>query len=95
VVKIDKSFIDRIAPGEGGSAMVQGVIELSRALGFTCIAEGVEMDAQREVLDQLGCESAQGFLFARPGPGAEMEETLARLRVGHDPEPAISTAAPA
>ncbi len=82
VVKIDKSFIDRIAPDAGGAAMVRGVIDLSRALGCTCIAEGVEEEGQLAVLDQLGCESAQGFLFARPEQGDDIEETLRRLRVG-------------
>ena len=70
-VKIDKSFIDRMTPDAEGSAMVRGVIDLSRALGLTCIAEGVERENQRSVLDELGCDSVQGYLFARPARGAD------------------------
>jgi EAL domain-containing protein (putative c-di-GMP-specific phosphodiesterase class I) len=83
VVKIDKSFIDRITPEAGGSAMVRGVIDLSRALGCTCIAEGVEVEDQLAVLDELGCDSAQGYLFSRPASGDDVEQTLRRLQLGH------------
>jgi diguanylate cyclase (GGDEF)-like protein/PAS domain S-box-containing protein len=81
IVKIDKSFIDRITPDAEGSALVRGVIDLSRALGFTCIAEGVELDSQLSVLDSLGCDSVQGYLFARPASALEIGDTLARLRL--------------
>ena len=80
VVKIDKSFIDRVTPDPDGAAIVRGVIDLSRALGFTCIAEGVEGENQLAALDDLGCESAQGYLFARPASSADIAETLIRLR---------------
>jgi diguanylate cyclase (GGDEF)-like protein/PAS domain S-box-containing protein len=82
VVKIDKSFIDRVTPDAEGSAMVRGVIDISRALGFTCIAEGVETDNQLVVLDQLGCDSVQGYLFARPASVDDIAGTLSRLRLG-------------
>ena len=90
LVKIDKSFIDRITPDAEGSAMVRGVVDLSRALGFACIAEGVELDNQLSVLDQLGCESAQGYLFAKPARAVEIEQTLSSLRFGHASLPSIS-----
>ena len=90
-VKIDKSFIDRITPDAEGSAMVRGVIDLSRALGFTCIAEGVESESQRAVLDELGCDNVQGYLFARPGRATDMAEVLRRLE--RDPAP-TAVAAP-
>jgi diguanylate cyclase (GGDEF)-like protein len=95
LVKIDKSFIDRIAPDAEGSAMVRGVIDISRALGFTCIAEGVETDEQLLVLDQLGCDDAQGYLFARPARGADIAQTLRRLRVGQAAPRLDTTKAPA
>jgi diguanylate cyclase (GGDEF)-like protein/PAS domain S-box-containing protein len=79
-VKIDKSFIDRITPDAGGTTMARAVIDLSRALGFTCIAEGVEHESQRAVLDELGCESAQGYLFARPTCRTDVAEILRRLQ---------------
>jgi len=81
-VKIDKSFIDRITPEIDGAAMVRGVVDLSRALGFTCIAEGVENESQRSILDELGCDSAQGYLFARPAGVVDAAQSLRRLQLG-------------
>jgi diguanylate cyclase (GGDEF)-like protein/PAS domain S-box-containing protein len=81
-VKIDKSFVDRITQDADGSAMVRGVIDLSRALGFTCVAEGVERENQRAVLDKLGCDSAQGYLFARPASGIDIAQAFRRLQTG-------------
>ncbi len=81
-VKIDKSFVDRITRDAEGSAMVRGVIDLSRALGFTCIAEGVERENQRSVLDELGCDNVQGYLFARPASGPDVAQIFRRLQTG-------------
>ena len=80
-VKIDKSFIDRIASGAEGSAVVRGVIDLSRAMGFTCIAEGVEHEVQRHILDDLGCDYIQGYLFGRPASSTNVRDNLKRLRL--------------
>jgi diguanylate cyclase (GGDEF)-like protein/PAS domain S-box-containing protein len=82
LVKIDKSFIDRITPDADSSAMIRGVVDLSRALGLSCIAEGVEMDNQLAVLDELGCDSAQGYLFARPTRPQDIAKTFMSLRGG-------------
>jgi EAL domain-containing protein (putative c-di-GMP-specific phosphodiesterase class I) len=90
-VKIDKSFIDRITPGPNGATMTRAVIDLSRALGFTCIAEGVERKDQRAVLDELGCDNSQGYLFARPASGAEIAKVLRRLQRSPVP-PQLSSA---
>jgi EAL domain-containing protein (putative c-di-GMP-specific phosphodiesterase class I) len=77
IVKIDKSFVDRITIDAEGRAMVRGVIDLSSALGLTTIAEGVEDAEQFGLLRQLGCHSVQGFLFARPMPAERFAESLA------------------
>jgi diguanylate cyclase (GGDEF)-like protein/PAS domain S-box-containing protein len=79
-VKIDKSFVDRITADAGGTTLARAVIDLSRALGFTCIAEGVENESQRVILDKLGCENSQGYLFARPTAGDDVPEILRRLQ---------------
>jgi EAL domain-containing protein (putative c-di-GMP-specific phosphodiesterase class I) len=93
VVKIDKSFVDRITPDAEGGAMVRSVVDLSRALGFTCIAEGVERDDQRVVLDELGCDAAQGYLFARPECAADVVAAFTRLQLGRTASPLPSTIA--
>jgi len=68
IVKIDKAFIDRLTIDAAGRAMVRAVVELSRALGLSTIAEGVEHAGQLSVLRELGCSGAQGYLIARPMP---------------------------
>ena len=71
-LKIDRSFVAGItAPavdgGDGGDrAIVAGCIQMAHALGLTSVAEGVETPAQRDVLVELGCQVAQGYLFAPP-----------------------------
>jgi diguanylate cyclase (GGDEF)-like protein/PAS domain S-box-containing protein len=79
-VKIDKSFVDRITSDSEGSAVVRGVIDLSRAMGFTCIAEGVEEDIQSHILNELGCECLQGYLFGRPTTRADATAAFTSLR---------------
>jgi diguanylate cyclase (GGDEF)-like protein/PAS domain S-box-containing protein len=79
-VKIDKSFIDRMSPDVEGSAVVRGVVDLSHAMGFTCIAEGVEQEAQRFVLAELDCDFIQGYLFGRPRSCTDVTGDFERLR---------------
>ncbi|HEY5173351.1 MAG TPA: EAL domain-containing protein, partial [Acidimicrobiia bacterium] len=80
VVKIDKSFVDRITLDVEGVALVRSVIELSHALALTSIAEGVEREDQLAILDELGCDHVQGYLFAKPMPTAQFADALTRLR---------------
>jgi c-di-GMP phosphodiesterase Gmr len=53
---------------------------MAHTLGFTVIAEGVELDAQAAFLRKLGCEQAQGFLFARPMPAGDFSAMIATTR---------------
>jgi diguanylate cyclase (GGDEF)-like protein/PAS domain S-box-containing protein len=79
-VKIDKSFIDRITSDSEDSAVVRGVIDLSRAMGYSCIAEGVEHDLQRHILDELGCDYLQGYFFGRPASREVVTQEFEKLR---------------
>jgi diguanylate cyclase (GGDEF)-like protein/PAS domain S-box-containing protein len=65
-LKIDRSFINRIENDAGTLAIVTAVIRIGQSLGMTVVAEGVETVAQRDVLRQLGCHAAQGYLIGRP-----------------------------
>ncbi len=65
VLKIDKAFIDDIFTEKGGQ-LVQGMIDISKALEMSVIAEGVEEQAQFDALLQMGCSGFQGYLIARP-----------------------------
>ncbi|MCD9625134.1 putative bifunctional diguanylate cyclase/phosphodiesterase [Rhabdothermincola salaria] len=67
-VKIDRSFVHGLAAGATERAIVASIIELSHALGMGVVAEGVETREQADVLAELGCDRAQGFHFAAPGP---------------------------
>jgi diguanylate cyclase (GGDEF)-like protein len=69
-LKIDQSFV-RDLSDTGNLAVTQYSIELARTLGLTTVAEGVEDAATLRTLQDLGCDEAQGFFFARPTPAAE------------------------
>ena len=79
IVKIDKSFIDRIVLAANDRALVQSIIDVTHALGMISIAEGVEDPEQYSTLAELGCDAIQGYLFARPAPGTSTACTLLRL----------------
>jgi diguanylate cyclase (GGDEF)-like protein len=66
-LKIDKTFVDPLAdPGGEGAAFVSTIIKLAHTLGLNVVAEGIEHSEQRQLLSQLGCDNAQGYLWARP-----------------------------
>lgn len=81
-LKIDRSFVSGLGSSDGASAVVEAVIAMSRRLGLRVVAEGVETEAHRATLLDLGCELGQGYLFGRPVPA---EEALAALRAPTDP----------
>jgi len=72
VLKMDKSFVEGVAGGPGASALASAVIALGNTLGLRTVAEGIENEAQHDVLLALGCQFGQGFLFSRPLPAAEV-----------------------
>ncbi len=76
-LKIDRSFVSRMAAGSRPE-IVQTIVDLSRSLGMSVTAEGVETEEQLAQLRELDCELAQGFLFARPMPPADVEALLGR-----------------
>ena len=71
-VKIDKAFVDGLVTDTGDRAIVRAVLALAGDLGIDVVAEGVETQAQRRVLLELGCTLGQGFLFARPVPHTDL-----------------------
>jgi diguanylate cyclase (GGDEF)-like protein len=75
-LKVDKSLVHNMTSDTKDAAIVRTVIALGRELGFTVLAEGVETEAQFEMLRELGCQQVQGFLTARPVRAAEARELL-------------------
>lgn len=74
MLKIDRTFVGDIATNSSDAHLVEAVIALGHALQLTVVAEGVETPAQAQILRNLGCELAQGYLFARPMPGSEFAQ---------------------
>jgi EAL domain-containing protein (putative c-di-GMP-specific phosphodiesterase class I) len=68
-LKIDCSLTRGLPEAERSLVLVQGLLKIAKDLGLNTVAEGVETLATWQALRQLGCERAQGFLFARPMPG--------------------------
>lgn len=74
ILKVDASFVAGVTdPSSHDLAIVSAAMVLADNLGFDTIAEGVETEAQREVLERLGCSAAQGYLFSRPVEAATID----------------------
>lgn len=78
-LKIDRSFINGLPDDQSDAGIVQAIVQLGRALRLTVIAEGVETEAQRDFLAQLGAHQYQGFLYA---PALEPQAFAARIGLG-------------
>jgi diguanylate cyclase (GGDEF)-like protein/PAS domain S-box-containing protein len=76
-LKIDRSFVKDMSSEKGDATIVRTIIEMAHSLGFTVVAEGVETEEQATFLRLLRCQLAQGFLFAKPMPAAELVKLLA------------------
>ena len=77
-LKIDRSFVTDAWRGGRDGAIAVSVIALGRAFGLHVVAEGVETAGQSNFLLAHGCNQQQGFLFAKPMPGADFDALLAR-----------------
>jgi diguanylate cyclase (GGDEF)-like protein/PAS domain S-box-containing protein len=77
-IKIDQSLIRDLPDGAGGDAIVAAIIALAHSLGMSVTAEGVETQAQLELLRNNECAEFQGYLFSRPVPATEVPALLAR-----------------
>lgn len=78
VLKIDKSFVRDLSAGSGRARLVRGIVNLAHDLGLDVVGEGVETEGERAILAGLGCDYAQGYLFARPLPAEEAEVWVRR-----------------
>jgi len=76
ILKVDKSFIDGVTEGGESSALTAAVIELAGILNLKPVAEGIERADQLERLVDMHCDLGQGFLFAKPLPGSDLEQLL-------------------
>jgi diguanylate cyclase (GGDEF)-like protein len=72
-LKIDRSFVRGIAESAGDAALTAAIVSMGHALRLRVVAEGVETDGQRALLERWGCDELQGYLFAHPMPAAALE----------------------
>ena len=77
-LKIDRSFVADVNEDPSDATIVRTIIEMAHSLGFSVVAEGVETEAQATFLRLMRCEQAQGYLFARPMPAADLVKLLAK-----------------
>ena len=76
MIKVDRSFIQGLESETKDAAITANLVALAHALGVLAIAEGIESDGQLTSLKGLGCDLAQGFLFARPLPAGQVRNLL-------------------
>lgn len=74
VIKIDRSFIKDIETDESDRNIVSAILAMNKKLGFKTLVEGIETDKQNEIVHELGCDSAQGYLYGRPTFADEFAE---------------------
>jgi diguanylate cyclase (GGDEF)-like protein/PAS domain S-box-containing protein len=87
-IKIDRSFINDLCETGGSSPIVQAVVTMALARSMSTTAEGVETEAQRKILCELGCTQMQGFLFSPAVPSRRLKELI----LGQDALPAFVVA---
>ncbi len=75
-LKIDKSFVDQIHSSHKSLTISDAIINMCRGLGINCVAEGIEDEKQLRVLQKMGCELGQGYLFSKPLSFADMCDLL-------------------
>lgn len=86
-LKIDRSFVARMLEDESGGVLVRSIIDLAHDLGMRVVAEGVETHDASAELAELGCDVAQGYLYSRAIPAADVPALLERLRAAAAPIP--------
>jgi diguanylate cyclase (GGDEF)-like protein/hemerythrin-like metal-binding protein len=75
-LKIDQSFIQDIAVDSSDKAIVRTIIAMAQSLNLDVIAEGVETDEQQEILQRIGCNHYQGYVFGKPVPIEQFDEII-------------------
>ena len=79
-LKIDRSFVFGLLANPDDAAIVSSTIGLSKQLGLSVIAEGIENQATADFLVSMGCEEGQGYFFGRPMPAADFERQFVTAR---------------
>lgn len=76
LLKIDRSLVYDIETNSTARHITKAICELGKAMNLTLLAEGVENTSQRDILEELGCDYIQGFLYSKPQPAAIVEKNF-------------------
>ena len=76
ILKVDRSFVSGLGDTEGDLVIVGAVTAMARALGITTVAEGIETAEQLDMLEAMGCDHGQGYLFSRPVDAERIQQIL-------------------
>lgn len=76
ILKLDRSFIQNLSESEKQQTVVKSVIDLCQSLDIQVVAEGVETEEELTLVDSLGCQCIQGFVYAKPKPMADIADWL-------------------
>jgi len=82
-LKIDRSFIMEVTKDEHSRAIVSTIVFLAKRLNMTTVAEGVELDSERQFIQELNCTQFQGFLFSKAVPANQLSAMLPENKVDH------------
>ena len=75
-IKIDRSFINSMHTDPESHEIVKTIVALGKSLGLPTTAEGIEIDDNRDLLNEMGCATGQGYLYARPLPACDVSEFI-------------------
>jgi EAL domain-containing protein (putative c-di-GMP-specific phosphodiesterase class I) len=89
-VKIDRSFVQRLCDSSSSYPIVKAIIAVGHSMKMEVIAEGVEHEEQRAILDRLGCDGMQGYLFAKPLSPEDISKALGKVHHNTDTDHKIS-----
>ncbi len=76
IIKIDRSFVERLGVDKAGEVVVRAMFDIARNLNMKVVAEGIESSRQVEILCDLGCTMGQGYLFSRPVSARDTTDLL-------------------
>ena len=79
ILKIDRSFVDKLSFEHDGSAIIRSILALSESLKLDVIAEGIETKEQADLLIQLSCKQGQGYYFSKPLDPADAEKLIKNI----------------
>jgi EAL domain-containing protein (putative c-di-GMP-specific phosphodiesterase class I) len=79
-LKVDKSFIDTVLDDASTRIITESILNMSHAMGFETIAEGVENEKQFNYLTEAGCDVIQGFYLGKPIPAEKIDELLSFMK---------------